>query len=241
MNRLYVHIWSAISFFILNCSGNSLGTSEISTLKNDPFIESFKDKGIRMQVSYNKLSPKLRDTVKFDLKGRVELESDNYSTKEYKYDSIGNLTRIMLNDDAPSNYYLEYYIDGSSVIQNWNLINHMRWEFTSQDLDSADRVVKFLFDDNGKIEKEINLNNGEVTKYLYKNDKIIAKQAFAQGADVSKQQWVYEYDKNKTLIKANFFSSEKLIVAHFFGNDGLLDSTRRNNYTLNYEYEFYDW
>ncbi|MEO9853188.1 MAG: hypothetical protein ABJH72_04415 [Reichenbachiella sp.] len=238
-SRFFGHVWLAITFFFLNCSGNSLGLSEIPALENDPLIESYKGKGIRMQLSYNELSPNLRDTLLFDLKGRIEIASDNFSTKEYKYDSIGNLTRMMLNHDTPSNYYLEYYKEGNSVIQNWNWIKHMRWEFTTEDLDSADRVIKFLFDDNGKIQEETNLNNGAVTKYKYENEKIIAKQAFDKGADVPKQRWNFEYSKNGTLIKAKYFSREELIVEDFLGDDGLLDSTRRNNYTLKYEYEFY--
>jgi len=212
----------------------------VPLIMNDPYFNSFVGKGIKMAISFEDQSPSVSDTLWFDREGRLVFKSEIFSTTKYGYDSTGNLERILSVDDVPSNYLIDYrWGEEHALFQNWYPIKHLKWEFEPQDIDSVDRIVKLEFDDAGRLQEEVNLTIGEVTKYKYQGTKMSMKQVYSEGSDEPLLEWIYQYNDMGILNKIDCFKGETLLKEHFFSNEGILDSTKMNDYKLKFSYIYY--
>jgi hypothetical protein len=238
MVRFCKYLVATLVMAIVGCANKNL-EEPVPLIKNDPFFDSFIGKDIKMVIAFEDQSSLVSDTLWFDREGKLVLKSEIYSTKKYEYNSTGNLVRLLSIDDVPSNYFVDYKWEEHNVYQNWYPINHLKWEFETQDIDSVDRVVRFQFDAVGRLNEEINLNLGEVTKYKYQGAKMSSKQLYYENSDDPTIEWIYQYNDLGVLNKIQCFRDNTLLIEHFFNNDGLLDSSRMNNYTLKYSYIFY--
>jgi len=237
MMKRFVYL---IAFFTLcRCSTAPSKQANIPLIKNDPFLESFKGKGLKMAVIAESGSASINDTIFFDRVGNIISKKNVYSTHQYGYDETGNLDRVLSINDIPSNYLIKYEYNKGVVLQTWYLLNHLKWEKENEILDTIDRVVKFEFDKLRNLKQEVNLSFGEITKYEYTDTKMQSKKVFPDNSEVPSIQWTYYYGKKGFLEKVECISHGRLVKEDFYGSDGIIDSTRRADYTLVYTYEYY--
>ncbi|MEN7550057.1 hypothetical protein AAG747_19195 [Rapidithrix thailandica] len=234
MDRILIAI-SFIPFMITSCQNES---SVI--IDPDPFKKAFQNQGIRMITSYEPYTTDIVDTTYLNKQGQITLEKEYASTKRYEYDSSGNLVRLLSVNDVPSNYFIEYQKEDNKVLQKWYLINHLRWDFEEKDLDVLERTVEFKLDASGKVTEGKDLDYGVLTRYEYDNTKLISRKVYSdEDFDNPRLNWIYKYSGDSKLIKIECFKESELFIEHYYNDDGLLDSTRRNNYSIVYKYKYY--
>lgn len=224
--------------FFSGCSKILPKNEFLPLTENDPLLESFYGRGVKMTLVKDSESLLIVDTICFDMNGRIVEKIELYSRIRLEYDSIGNLIRKLILNDIPSNYLIEYEIADKLVYQKWFLLSHLNWELGNEKLEDPDRVILYKFDENGKIQQEEDLGIGEITKYEYEDSRLSSKLVYFNSSPEPTIRWTYLYRANGLLENIKCWSKERLISDHYFGVDGMLDSTIMKGYTLTYAYKY---
>jgi len=210
----------------------------------DPFLDSFRDKGIKYILSYDPDDSLDVDSAALDSSGNI-VRLRSFGLKERRsYDSLHFIKRVLQINDIPSNHWMRYYFDKDGLlVQEWNHIGHLEWSFNKSDIDTVTRLVKFEIDKTGVILSEIDSAANERAVFVYdKDETLIAKQIYSIAPKELQANWQFIYDKdNNWLKRIDLNGSRRTMLSHFYTN-GLLDSSvyyHDRGPTIKYRYIYY--
>ncbi|HEY9005060.1 MAG TPA: hypothetical protein VIM75_02955 [Ohtaekwangia sp.] len=209
----------------------------------DPFLDSFRDKGIKYILSYDPDDSLDVDSATLDSSGNI-VRLRSFGLKERRsYDSLHFIKRVLQINDIPSNHFMRYYFDKDGfLVQEWNHIQHLRWSFNEADIDTVTRVIKFEIDKTGLIVNEIDKGANEYTQFVYNDDKnLVAKEVYSIVPKRLRYKWLFLYEKSHKLKRIDLDEGGRSVLSHYY-TDGLLDSSVDNqngSYTTKYKYVFY--
>jgi hypothetical protein len=238
-------LYSLLLAFFLLLSFSSCNRDKSISLQEfpDPYLASFKNKGIQYLLRFDANFPEEIDTTAFDKEGNVIWVKEVWSRDQYRYDSLGFLNRYLSISDVIQNYSINYKIIGDTLIQTWTEIIHRNWDYDLNDLNENGKIViKFKLDKAGKVISEVDEFGKTSSIYVYdKSYRLIRAETFSfDGELIRKTNYRYI---NEVLSEIELIANNKVLFTHYFSGKGLLDSTVNVKgdfiYTVNYSYVYY--
>jgi hypothetical protein len=154
-------------FIIVFFFGGSCGDNSRLAYYQDPFLDSFRGRGIKYMLSFDSEDTLNVDTVTFDSIGGIS-RLRAYGLKERRaYDSLNFIRRKLQINDIPVNYLFKYHFDRKGyLIQEWIKIPHLNWSYSNNEIDTIVRTVKYKLDAGGKVIEEIDSLGNELSLFF---------------------------------------------------------------------------
>ncbi|MGC3945589.1 MAG: hypothetical protein QM762_13900 [Chryseolinea sp.] len=144
---------------------------------SDPYLESFRDKGIKYVISekLGRATDPFPDTIQLDRLGNVQ-RIRRYGEEERRaYNDSNFLVRRWLRSDVTVQYDIRYSMLGDTLVQSWRELNSRNWD-SHQDTSGRQRDVNlFVFDPAGRIAHEFTDGVGPVD-YIYDKNILVRKE-----------------------------------------------------------------
>jgi outer membrane protein assembly factor BamB len=210
----------------------------------DPYLDSFRGRGIKYMISFDPHGYSYTDTTTFDSSGNI-VHSKGFGLIGRKaYDSLNFITHLLTINDIPSNYLIEYSFNkDGDLVQVWNRVNHLNWSLDDSDIGKAERAVKFDLDKERRIAQEIDTTSNEYTQFNYGEEGcLVSKEVYSINSKNLLKKWEYFYDQKvpSKLSKINLSGTSHGSVLVQYFSDGLLDSIATiNGHLTKYRYIYY--
>lgn len=191
----------------------------------DPYLDSFRGKGIKHMISFSPDEAELIDTVTFDSSGNI-VTFKSFGVTEFRvYDSLNFLTKKLTIDDSPENYLIHYIVnDDGYLIQEWNTVNSLNLRVDDKDIGDSFKVIVFELDNSGRVKKEIDSTLQEYSVYIYAGQNLIEKVIHSSIDDSKISSFKYLYSEDDELTSIQFLVRNNILFEHYFSS-GLLDSS----------------
>jgi hypothetical protein len=219
----------------------SCGRSHDLKYYSDPYLDSFRRRGMRYMICFDADDSLVSDTITFDKEGNI-IELKSFGLNERRsYDSLYFVKHILRINDTPSNHFINYFFNNKGqLVQEWREVNHLDWSLEESQTDKVSRVILFELDGNGRITQEIDTTGNELALLIYdKNETLSRKDIFSITPKRLLRSWDYSYDVGTDKLKTiSLNGNGSNILTHYYSKIGLLDSTAYfvKGYTTKYRY-----
>lgn len=200
----------------------------------DPYLESFKDKGIRCLISTHYLdtldthADSLIDSIQFNRAGYITEKKMMGSKTRMAYDSLGRLIHILSEGDTYSNIFYTYELQDSVMFRYGFQIKHLGWVFNNEDVDSSTKsVMKYNFNNEGQIAAQQDDSQKMILHFSYQQNRLKKKELFSNGRLYIRWEYSYDNDRINKIVENDVIG--RVLTVAYFSSAGLLIRTERSH------------